>query len=241
MNKIVYIADLDQDIDDIIAIEYLYSQDVLDYIVLDPNPIENQGKKRMNILKSMGIKIKYNIQPNTKIVFSGGGLTKVAKCIRNNNKLDLLVMNGGFVGNDVIPLEKQLSKFKNKNVVRTYNFNQDVISTDYILKTNRDQIKQIILIGKNVCHNKINTPMNLWRSKEYSKLFDKYNVRENKLQHDLLACHEGLAYLDNNIRHICKFKLVYPYNEGLNDNMTMWGSKLDTTEYRQVLAAVDYI
>ena len=139
MNKIVYVADLDQDIDDIIAIEYLYSQGVLDYIVLDPNPIENQGKRRMNILKSMGIKIKYNIQPNTKVVFSGGGLSKVAKYIRNNNSLDLLVMNGGFVGNDVIPLEKQLPKFRNKNVVRTYNFNQDVISTDYILKTNRDQ------------------------------------------------------------------------------------------------------
>ena len=241
MNKIVYIADLDQDIDDIIAIEYLYSQDVLDYIVLDPNPIEVQGKKRMNILKSMGIKIKYNIQPNTKVVFSGGGLTKVAKYIRNNNKLDLLVMNGGFVGNDVIPLEKQLPKFKNKNVVRTYNFNQDVISTDYILKTNINQIKQIILVGKNVCHNRINTREHLWNNREYNKLFDKYNVRDNKLQHDMLACHEGLAYLDPNIRHLCKFKLVYPYNTGLNDNMTMWGSKLDSTEYRQVLAAVDYV
>jgi len=150
-------------------------------------------------------------------------------------------MNGGFVGNDVIPLEKQLPKFKNKNVVRTYNFNQDVISTDYILKTNIHQIKQIILVGKNVCHNKINTREHLWNNREYNKLFDKYNVRDNKLQHDMLACHEGLAYLDPNIRHLCKFKLVYPYNNGLNDNMTTWGSKLESTEYRQVLAAVDYV
>ena len=56
MEKIIYVAELDADIDDIIAAEYLYRQGVLKGVVLDPPPKEEIGIKRLNILKSKGVK-----------------------------------------------------------------------------------------------------------------------------------------------------------------------------------------
>ena len=40
----------------------------------------------------------------------------------------------------------------------------------------------------------------------------------------------------------CEFEELYPYNEGLEGNMTKWGSIKDNnkTPYRKVLAAVRY-
>ena len=240
MNKIAYVAELDQDVDDIIAIEYLFDKGVLDYVVLDPFPEEKIGRERMQIICDMGITVKRKIQPHTDIVFIGGPLTEVARYIQAGNSLSLIVMNGGFIGSNIVPKEKQLKKFKNKETVRTFNFNKDVYAADYVLKTSKDRINKIILVGKNVCHNKINTGNGLWNEEYYHNLFKKYNTHDYKLQHDMLACHEGLAFL-NNTEHYCKFINVYPYNNGLNDNMTNWGSKLEPTEYREILAAVDYI
>jgi|GEM_PF-6996956 len=31
--------------------------------------------------------------------------------------------------------------------------------------------------------------------KKYKELFDEYRVKDEDYQHDLLACHEGLAFL----------------------------------------------
>lgn len=53
--KIVYIAKLDQDIDDVIAAEYLYNKNVLKCIVLDPYPRTKEGFLRKMKLEKLGI------------------------------------------------------------------------------------------------------------------------------------------------------------------------------------------
>lgn len=94
-------------------------------------------------------------------------------------------------------------------------------------------------MGKNVCHNKRNTLAGIW--KQEKALLEKYGAKPTKLQHDMLACREGLIqtglmagepYLD--------YQIVYPYNTGLKGNMTMWGSKEEKTEYQPVLAAIGW-
>ena len=45
-NSIVYLAELDGDIDDIIAIEYLYNNNLLKCVVCDPLPSTKIGKIR---------------------------------------------------------------------------------------------------------------------------------------------------------------------------------------------------
>lgn len=237
MNKeIVYVAELDQDIDDVIAAEYLNKLGILKCVVLDPMPRTKEGFERRNKLEELGIEVRTNFPSISKYVFVGGALSLVSRYILTH-KIDYLIMNGGFVGCNIVPEDKQLDKFKNKNVIRTFNFNCDVQATDKVLKSKN--IDKIMLVGKNVCHNKINTPIGIWKNEQ--ELFKKYNVRENKLQHDMLACREGLVELgilkeDSFLEYLD----LKPFNLGLNGNMTLWGSKLSTDEspYKIVKAAV---
>lgn len=242
MNNIIYIAELDQDIDDIIAAEYLHRLGVLKEIVTDPVPTTTEGKARLEVLRQKGIKTSCVIPKDTEIVFIGGALTAVAKFIKKNH-LKTLVMNGGFVGSNIVPLENQLDKFKGKKFVRTFNFNIDINSTDAVLKS--ENIDNIILVGKNVCHNKRNTKLGFWKDGIVKDILDEYNVNDTKLQHDVLACHEGLAMLGLiDEAPLCKYKTVYPINQsGLKGNMTQWGSSetKGKSPYRAVTSAITFV
>ena len=240
--KIVYLAELDGDVDDAVAVEYLYNKNVLKCIVCDPKPTTKVGKIRQSNFEKLGIEVYLKIPEGTDIIFCGGALTSLAEYLEKN-KISTLVMNGGFVGDNIIPKEDRLEKFDGKKTIRTFNFNCDVYSTDKVLKSSTDKIEKIILVGKNVCHSLKNTPSGIWNDKESSKIFAKYRVRDKKLQHDMLMCHEGLCLLKMiDEDPYCEFEELYPYNEGLEGNETKWGSIKDNnkTPYRKVLAAVRY-
>lgn len=232
--EVVYVAELDADVDDVIAAEYLYNKGVLKEVVCDPMPVTDQGKKRKIQLEELGIKVSNKMPPVARYVFVGGALTEVARYLATH-KIDCLVMNGGFVGCNI--MKNPLDKFKGKQVVRTFNFNCDIIATDTVLKSKN--IGTIILVGKNVCHDKRNTLQGVWSSE--SVLLNKYHSKEDKRQHDMLACREGLIFLgllDEDF--YLEYKTVYPYNTGLKGNMTEWGSTFDISPYRRVLAAVNW-
>ncbi len=220
MNKITYICDIDQDIDDIIAVEYLLLSGKLKDLVLDPLPITQEGQSRLSKLIKNGIKINNEIQPNSNYIFVGGAFTKLAKYLKHH-KVNLIVANGGFVGSNLVEEEKQIQKFKKKEFIRTYNFNLDIISTIDVLNSNN--FDKMLLIGKNVCHNIYNTTKYLWKSTE---LLDNFNLSPEKRLHDLLMCQEGLSFLENNYSKLLEIKQIKPINQGVNGNMTKWGSEL---------------
>ena len=241
--KIVYLAELDGDVDDVVAVEYLHNNYVLKCVVCDPKPSTDIGKNREQNLKSLGIEVYYDIPEETDIIFCGGALTNLSKFIENH-KISTLVMNGGFVGDNIVPKKDRLKKFDGKETIKTFNFNCDVESTDKVLRSPTEKIGKIILVGKNVCHSEKNTANDIWNDEEYDFLFSKYKVRKNKLLHDMLMCHEGLCLLNIiDEEPYCEFEEVYPYNEGLNGNRTKWGSQKDNnnTPYRKVLSAIRYI
>lgn len=246
-DRIIYIAELDSDVDDVIAVEYLHRLGLLDYVVLDPFPIEDLGIQRLKMIEDMGIAVKKHLDNVCLNVFCGGALTKIASHIQTGGKIQNLVLQGGFVGSNIVPANQQLQKFRNKDVVRTFNFNCDVDSTDYVLRTTEQQIGNIYCIGKNVCHNKINSDRVLWSTIEYKDLFLKYQVRGGKLQHDMLACHEGICLLKLGknvgvIAPLCNYLTVRPFNNGLNGSQTLWGSKnkQENTGYRVVTSAITF-
>lgn len=247
--KIIYVAELDADVDDVIAVEYLHGLGLLDYVVLDPYPTEEVGLKRLEMIKSMVIEVKEHFcEERCFNVFCGGRLTEIANYLRNGGTIKNLVLQGGFVGSNIVPEEDQLNKFKGKEMVRTFNFNCDVLATNYVLKSTNIQIGKIYCIGKNVCHNPINSDNKLWKEQKYKDLFKKYNVREGKLQHDMLACHEGIVLtgLGEDIGitvPYCLYLIVKPFNNYIDGNKTLWGSKLPTckTGYREVTSAITFI
>ena len=245
--KVVYIAELDADVDDVIAVEYLYNLGLLDYVVLDPIPVEDVGKQRLEMIKLMNIKVSEHLEKENSNVFCGGQLTEIARCLREGGTIENLVLQGGFVGSNIVPFDKQLRKFKDKEFVRTFNFNCDVVSTDYVMRTTVEQVKSIYCIGKNVCHSPIYSDGTLWKARKYRDLFKKYNVRDGKLQHDMLACHEGIVLLGLGKEigitvPFCTYLRVKPFNKGLNGNKTLWGSQPanEKTGYRDVTSAITF-
>lgn len=237
--EVVYIADLDQDIDDVVAAHYLHKEDVLKCVVCDPYPKSKEGLERKDKLEKLGIEVQKKMPPVAKYVFVGGALTLIASYIRTHH-IDWLVMNGGFVGCNIVKPEQELEKFKGKETVRTYNFNCDAPATDLVLRSNERQIGHIVLVGKNVCHDIRNTRTGIWKGPKYKEMFDLYHVKDLKRQHDMLACHEGLAFL-NETEKFCEYDAVRPFNMGLDGRFTKWGStKTKDTPYREVLAAVGY-
>lgn len=244
MNKIIYIAELDQDVDDYIAAIYLKQKEVLAGIVCDPAPVEKDGIERLNNLKELGIRFYEKIPEDTKYVVVGGALTIVADYL-SHNTLDYLFIQGGFVGKNIIDSKISLPKFKNKTFVRTFNFNVDVKSTEQVLKSS--SVKQISLIGKNVCHSNKNTSNGIWSNTELKLLFDEYHINPCKRMHDLLACHEAICILvkkgiiDSKEKPYLHYKNLFPYTEdGLNGIYTKWGSSIKKTEYNQCVSAVGW-
>lgn len=235
--EVVYIADLDQDIDDIIAAHYLHNEGVLKCVVCDPYPKTEEGLTRKDILENLDIPVLKKMPPIARYVFVGGALTIVADYLKMHH-IDWLVMNGGFVGSNIASYE--LDKSQGKEVVRTFNFNCDVKATDYVLRSTDRQLSHVVLVGKNVCHDIRNTRSGIWSDKKYERLFDTYRVKDKKRQHDLLACHEGLAFLNDSEKY-CNYEIVRPFNTGLNGKFTQWGStKTEKSPYREVLAATEF-
>lgn len=225
-NKIVFVADIDDDIDDIIAVEYLAINGYLECLVLDgkSNNVERELR-----LKSLGVRIVEKIPEGSKVIFCGGAFTKIAEFVENN-KIDLLVANGGFVGKNIVPETSILNKFKNKEKVRTYNLNMDIEASLKIL--NSDNIVELMFVSKNVCHN----PKNVKGVLHKDDFLDEYELRDNKLLHDLLMVKEGVKYLNNGNLE-CEYLNVDLENEG-SGVMTLWGSVLN--ENSKIKISVDY-
>lgn len=237
MNKITYIADIDQDIDDFIAVLYLQKSGLLKEVVFDPEPITKEGLNRKTAILKKGISVSEYISENTTVIFCGGGLRLIWGFVKKH-PIDLFVMNGGFAGCNVVNSSDELPKFKGKSAVRTYNFNLDVRSTHKFFTLSENYVRKTILVGKNVCHSFQNTIDNLWKDTNFGINF---TVKEGKRLHDVLACHEGLAFLKNDDSQYCKYKELYLFHDGdICGNMTKWGSSEKPTCYRKCLVAVGY-
>lgn len=233
-DKIIYIAELDADVDDVIAAEYLYQKGVLQEVVCDPIPRTQIGRERRSQLESIGVKVSNKMPSIARYVFVGGALGELSRYLINH-KVDCLVMNGGFVGDNIV--KEPLPKFRGKRVIRTFNFNCNISATCQVLRSKN--LGKIILVGKNVCHSEKNTLDGVWKSEK--GLLDKYHAKHDKRQHDMLACREGLILLGVlNEESYLNYEEVYPYNTGIRGNMTEWGSRKEPTQYNKVLAAIDW-
>ena len=213
-NNIVFVAEIGADIDDMIAVEYLYRIGALKCMVLDGT---NKDIERINKLIKLGVHVLNEIPEDTKIIFCGGSFTKIAKFVETHT-LDLLFANGGFAGDNIVPLNKQLDKFRGRITNRTFNFNLDVNSAIKVLESKH--IKNIYLVSKNVCHSSLNVHGILHKD----KFLDSYNLRSDKRLHDLLMAKEGINYLYNNDSYCEYMRVDYILEREDIDSMCKWGS-----------------
>jgi hypothetical protein len=180
--------ELDNDVDDFVAYKYLEAINAVDYVVLSPEPSTPEGVVRKKEIRKP---IFNNFVEGTTLIYNGGSFTKIAKFVENHY-LEFVVANGGFVGSNLE--SNPLKKFKGKREVRTFNFNLDKDAASKVL--NSKNIGKVILTGKNVCHDPRNVCGGEWWAGDslLESICAKYNVREGKLQHDLLAFVQGLRF-----------------------------------------------
>lgn len=246
--EVTFIAELDNDTDSIIAIEYLNSKGVLKDIVLNPEPKTTEGKERLSVIKALRINVCNNIPAKTQYIFCSGALTPVAEYIKSGGTLKALVVQGGFVGDNIVDEKVIPKKFAGVHSITDHNFNLDVESTDFVLSASRKEIEDIITIGENVCDSEVNTKSSVWEDTEYTSILSKYNIDGDKRLYSLLACHEGLCMLDlagmSKEDKLCSFLNLKPENKGLNRAGTKWGSLLPIqirpTKYRAVQTAISF-
>ena len=219
---IICVCEVKEDIDDLIALDFLYRSGRLKGVVLDPPPKTREDYEKVKTIKEKGIQI-YKAIPTCKSIFVGGALTSVARYLLTN-KLDNLIMNGGYVGNNIVQEEKQLSKFKGKEYVRTFNFSLDIDSTRYVLSS--PNINNIFLIGKNVCHDKRNTLSGIWKEELW---ISEYPINEEKRLHDVLAYSEGLNLIDGKESERLIYKKVRVKEKKMDNGIIKFGSDLDET------------
>lgn len=213
---IYYIADISQDIDDLIAIDFLHKKGVLNGVVLDG---KSNDYKREQTLLNMNINILEDIPQTANIVFCGGALTKVASYLRSNS-LNLLFLNGGFAGSNIVKANQILKKFKGVEKCRTYNLNLDTKAALEVFKSKK--IKEIFSVSKNVCHSSQNTFEGIHSSDTFLK---KYHLRSGKRLHDLLMAKEGLSYIEKT-KSICFYQKVdFICDE--NGIYSKWSSKIN--------------
>lgn len=89
--EVVYVAELDSDVDDVVAAHYLFNEGVLKCVVCDPYPRTPEGLARKGKLEALGIDVVKKMPPVAKYVFVGGALTAVAGYIRMHH-VDWLVI-----------------------------------------------------------------------------------------------------------------------------------------------------
>jgi|ERR1700722_5680759 len=166
------------------------------------------------------------------IILTGGPLGNIKKAIEDYQiKLDAIVLQGGFAGDNVVAAEDRLEKFAGKITCPTFNFNGNVPAAQLVLAY--DGFKKRYLVSKNVCHGVLydaELHKKFAGHQTIKRLMDVYLDRHpaGKLLHDPLA---ACCAVDNSI---CSFKEVEMFRE-----RGEWGCKEKTGTNTFISVKVD--
>jgi inosine-uridine nucleoside N-ribohydrolase len=161
--------------------------------------------------------------PNLTIV-CGAALGNIGALLDKDIRLHRLVVQGGFAGDNIMPPELILEKFRGRITCPTFNLNGDVKSALKVLAS--DKISERYFVSKNVCHGVVydHTMHNFMLPHRNKNLglrlmisgMDKYlqKTPTGKAFHDPLA---ACVAIDQSV---CRFDKVELYRE-----RGEWGSR----------------
>lgn len=159
-------------------------------------------------------------------IVSGAALSCVSKCLEKYNlKVWEMVIQGGFAGDNVVPEEYRLDKFKGKTTCPTFNLNADVKAALHIAET--PQIGRKLFVSKNVCHGVVYDQEMHERIKPFRNNNPGLNLLVDGMEFYLKqkpsgkAFHDPLAACVAISPDICEFAEVEVYRE-----KGEWGSRL---------------
>jgi len=179
---------------------------------------DNGDGTPVDILKSI-----YDSNPDT-IQITGAPLHNIYEFIMSGGNIKTWMAQGGFVGSNIIPEDKQLEKFKGMVTCPTFNLGGNKKASIYLV--NCKEIESKFFVSKNICHGMIydNEMHEIIKPFRYNNAginmiyegMTKYlnKKSEGKKFHDPLA---ACTAIDNSI---CEFEDVELYYQ-----KGKWGSR----------------
>lgn len=175
------------------------------------------------------------------ILVGGGPLKNLAKAIQTGRmRLGRLVAQGGFAGDNIVPEEKRLEKFRGRMTCPTFNLAADTRAAHVVLHCSC--IDEKYFVSKNVCHGVLytnDTHDELSRIKDQSQsLAEIFHVMSVYLQRrgkHHKAFHDPLAACCAIDLSIGQWQDVQLY---MDDNNKEWGCRLNDTPNVKII--VDY-
>jgi inosine-uridine nucleoside N-ribohydrolase len=179
----------------------------------------------------------YYSHPNPLKIVCGASLGNLWAYAQRYVVIPEVVIQGGFAGDNIVPPELVLEKFKGKITCPTFNLNGDVQAALNILKS--EKILKRTFVSKNVCHGVV-----------YDQAMHEYMLprRNNNpglslmvdgmshylKKHTGKAFHDPLAACVAIDPSICQFETVELYRE-----KGEWGSRRSETPNAQISIQVD--
>jgi pyrimidine-specific ribonucleoside hydrolase len=98
-------------------------------------------------------------EPRKFHLVTGAALTNIAAAYNSNNYLfDKWTCQGGFAGENIVPAEFVLEKFKGKNTCLTFNLGGDKKAAEFLICNPNPPIPYRRFVTKNVCHGIFHSP-----------------------------------------------------------------------------------
>lgn len=175
--------------------------------------------------------------PNLNIV-CGASLGNIAAALEAGVTIERLVIQGGFAGDNIMPPELVLEKFRGKITCPTFNLNGDVPAALKVLASTN--VRNRIAVSKNVCHGVV-----------YDQTMHEFMLphKGKNIGLDLMidgmtkylrktpsgkAFHDPLAACVTINQNVCTLVPVELYREKGN-----WGSKISNNLNVSISIAVD--
>ena len=175
------------------------------------------------------------------ILVCGGPLKNVAKAIQTGRlRVGRLVAQGGFAGDNVVPEEKRLEKFRGRVTCPTFNLAADTKAAHVVL--NCSCIEEKYFVSKNVCHGVLYTSDTHEelrklkdRSQSLAEIFHVMSVYLGRAGRKQKAFHDPLAACCAIDLSIGQWRDVQLYMDEKNKE---WGCHLNAAPNVKII--VDY-
>ena len=236
MDKIVFLGDLERNLEDVLSVIFLHKLGMLDYCVLG-EPYSEFGIEKYQFLLEMGIDIRFNFGNSPKWVVAGGSYRKIVELLDLGGSIENLVICGGFVGSNI------LRRYGHNTSLDTLGgtndrFNYDIESVFRILhKDTACRIKKITCIGGNVTNSSFYSHafMGMVES-NFSGLNTKF-IPKGVYVDSVMACYEVVSEL-RGYKKLFNYALVYPVCFDCR-----WGSEVygGNTPFRLVYSALQWL